>query len=114
MLSHQDIQEIVANVQFSNWKFILTNTPPVLHVEFVAPDLVTGEVETQKSRKWLLSYWMTRSEVVQTCFLAIMTAVEHELRESFKYKDKAIYGPHFDVEWLLQHPEFDIRKELAS
>lgn len=54
-----------------------------------------------KGRKWLLSPHMVRSEVVSTIFKAVMTFEEHEIRERFLYKGKAIYGPHLDVEALL-------------
>jgi hypothetical protein len=117
MLSEARIQEIVDAVSFEDWKFILHyELPPViwLQVEFVAPDLVTGRPETQKGRKWLLSHHMTKSEIVGTCFKAIMTVVEHEVRETFKYKKKAIYGPHFDVDWLTRSPEFDVRTDAAD
>ena len=52
------------------------------------------------TRKWRLSRHMTCSEVVQTAFKCVLTAAEHEVREAFKYKNKAIFGPHFDVEAL--------------
>ena len=52
-------------------------------------------------RKWFLSEHMTRSEVIQTVFLAVMTATEHEVRETFKYRGHAVYSPHFNVERLV-------------
>lgn len=62
----------------------------------------TGEKTLQKGRKWLLSPYMTKSEVVQTAFKAVITAVEHEARENFRYKSKPIFGPHFNVDRLLE------------
>ena len=44
---------------------------------------------------------MTKSEIVQTAFLAVLTAAEHEIRETFKYHDAAIFGPHFNVDRLV-------------
>jgi hypothetical protein len=117
MFSEAQIQEIIDEVTFDEWKFILHyELPPIiwLQVEFIAPDLVTGKPELQKGRKWLLSHHMTKSEIVATCFKAVMTVVEHEVRETFKYKTKAIYGPHFDVDWLTKSPEFDIRRDPAD
>jgi hypothetical protein len=43
---------------------------------------------------------MTRSEVVQTALKAVLSAEEHEARERFLYKGKAVFGPHFDVDVL--------------
>lgn len=53
------------------------------------------------SRKWIISAYATKSEVVQTLLKAILTAIEHEAREQFTYKDRAIFGPHFDIEALV-------------
>lgn len=68
-------------------------------------DNVTGEPLAWKGRKWLLSRHMTPSEVVQTAFLATMTAVEHEAREQFLYRGEPVLDPHFDIEqlYLLRH-----------
>lgn len=53
-------------------------------------------------RKWTISDHMTRSEVVQTIFKALLTWWEHEVRESFKYMGQAIFGPHIDVLQLVE------------
>lgn len=77
-----------------------------LQVTFTAPDWSKARGRyanpsvQQTGRKWRLSEHMTRSEIVQTAFLAVLTAEEHEAREQFLYKGRAIFGPHFDVENL--------------
>ena len=55
-----------------------------------------------ESRKWRLSRWMVKSEVINTCFMAVMAAEEHEIRERFKYRGQAIYGPHYNVDVLAE------------
>lgn len=55
----------------------------------------------QRGRKWRLSEHMTPSEVVRTQFMAVMAVVEHEVRELFLYRGGAIFGPHIDIEALL-------------
>jgi hypothetical protein len=68
----------------------------------------------QKGRKWTLSPYMTKSEVVQTAFKAIMTAEEHEIREKFTYRGKTIFGPHFNVDMLAEMCEqeaLDVRQD---
>lgn len=52
-------------------------------------------------RKWFISQHATRSEVVQTVLKAILTALEHEAREHFRYKGRAIFAPHFSVDGLV-------------
>ena len=63
---------------------------------------VTGETTAWRGRKWLLSEHMTDGEIVQTSFLATMTAVEHEARELFTYKGRSILDPHYDIEKLVE------------
>lgn len=63
---------------------------------------VTGESWNWRGRKWFLSEHMTNSEIVGTAFKAILTAVEHEAREMFKYRGESIYDPHYDVEKLVE------------
>lgn len=64
-------------------------------------DVYTNAVERQHTRKWLLSPAMTDSEIVQTIFKCALTSFEHRCREAFKYKGKRIFGPHFDVNDLV-------------
>ena len=59
-----------------------------------------GGVNEQHGRWWVLSPHMTKSEFVQTLFKAVMTAVEHEVREWFHYKGQPVLRPHFDVDAL--------------
>jgi hypothetical protein len=98
--------DITAEIQFRDWKFMIgeyDDTPGrcYLVIEFEELCIVTGQPATQRSRKWLLSEHMTRGEVVQTAWLAVRTALMHEARESFKYRDRLIFGPHFDLDALV-------------
>ena len=76
------------------------NGPLFLQVKFVTVNVVTGLPYTALGRKWLLSEHMVKSEIVATAMKAVLAAEEHEARELFKYKGKAIYNPHIDVEML--------------
>lgn len=49
----------------------------------------------------MLSPYMCPNEIVTTAFKAVMTAMEHEVRESFRYKDVAIFNPHLDPDALV-------------
>ena len=85
----------------------------------VAPDdsYLQFVSEGQHGRKWRLSPHMTRSEIVQTAFMAVLTWEEHECRERFKYKGQRVFGPHFNVEALAklcEQGQLDIRDEKFS
>jgi len=73
-----------------------------MQATYVDADIYTGEEGVQSSRRWLLSPAMTDSEIVSTAFKLCLTSAEHRCREAFTYKDARIFGPHFDVEDLVQ------------
>lgn len=103
-LTKEDFQYILSDVHYCGWDFFIGEDGDryYLQLAWQDEDCDTGQVETMTSRKWVLSPHMTRSEVVQTALKAVLTAVEHEVRERFKYQGQAIFGPHFDVDVLAR------------
>lgn len=99
-----DFEAILTDVEFLHFDFhiLQENDRCFLQASFTALDTVSREMKTQKTRKWMLSPWMTKSEVVGTAFKCVITAVEHEARESFTYKEERIYSPHYDVDALAE------------
>lgn len=94
-LTYTEQREILNEVSYKDWTFKLTFD--YLQVSF------TGCDGTQWSgRKWKLSDHMTKSELVQTALKAVLTAEEHESREQFRYKGRTLFGPHLDVDALLE------------
>lgn len=63
---------------------------------------VTGNEVSWRGRKWLLSEHMTDGEIVQTVFKAVLTAMEHEVRELFLYRGHSIFDPHYDIDKLVE------------
>jgi hypothetical protein len=113
MLTIESAQSILDRVRYKDWKFIVRECLGSLdlQVRFMAPDSHDGHLDTQGGRRWLLSHHMTDSEVVQTAMKAVLTAEEHEAREMFLYRGKAIFGPHLDVETLVEMAERQDRRE---
>lgn len=96
-------RNVVSRVSYPNREFHVTYSSGrhYLQLQYTAPDAQRpGDLIRNYGRKWNLSIHMTDSEIVQTCFKAIMTSIEHEAREYFKYRGRSIFGPHFDVEKL--------------
>lgn len=87
-------------VRHRDWRFHLQEEPLALQVHFIGVDASSGLPALVHGRKWLLSEHMTKSELVQTAFKAVVTALEHEAREHFLYKGRPVFGPHFDVDEL--------------
>lgn len=60
----------------------------------------TGKPWNWSGRWHRLSDHSTDSEIVATCFHAIITALEHEARESFRFEGQPVYDSHLDVRQL--------------
>lgn len=115
-----EIEDLLEKVKFQDWEFYLGTRGMELYlqVKFDAPCTVEGgQPQKQHGRKWFISEHMTKSEIVQTAFKAVITALEHEAREMFTYRDRPVFGPHFDVDALhgiCQHFLLDKREEMAA
>lgn len=88
-----------------NWQIVFHEYRPGVWtlrvVEADGIDNVTGERMEWAGRRWLLSQHMTDGEIAQTILKAILTAVEHEVRELLKFDGLAIFNPHFGFDALL-------------
>lgn len=62
----------------------------------------SGLKEVQFTRRWLIRPDASTSEIVQTALKCVLTALEHEAREQFLYRDRAVFGPHHDVDALWE------------
>ena len=103
-MTYQYMTELANLITYKDWKILVKTDGPraYLQVEFIDRDLVSGLLSPQRGRKWFLSEHMTRSEFVQTAFKAVLTAEEHEAREQFRYRGRMIFGPHFDVDAMVE------------
>lgn len=92
-------RQVIAKVAYKDWWFERVNTPGqfTFRVAFHAVDTASRERTIQRGRHWLLTPNMTDAEIVRTALLAVLTAEEHEARESFLYDGKPLFGPHFDL-----------------
>ena len=73
---------------------------------------------TQFCRKWRLENEFTTSDIVKTAWIATLSAEEHEAREIFKYKGASVFGPHVDVDALVDlvkmKKNLDLRDEVMA
>lgn len=108
----EDLKDIVMDVSYKDgWEFRAKQLENgyFLQVCFEAHDAVTGVLTMQYGRKWYISKYMTKSEVVQTCFYACQKAEEHECRENFMYKNAQIFNPHYEIDELYDFCQHTIR-----
>src|SRR6266404_5985956 len=97
------MQSIVDECHYPHYEFLVEYDERgaiFLQGHYVENDVLTRKPEVQHTRKWFLSPKMVKSEVVQTVFKCVMTSMEHRVREWFRYRGRAIFGPHFDVDSL--------------
>jgi hypothetical protein len=73
-----------------------------IEVQCKRPDTYTGEFGTGYGGKRYLRDEMTDSEIVRNIFGAFMAYEEHECREAFQFRGVRIFGPHIDVEYLVE------------
>ncbi len=98
-----EARDILSQVAYRDWTFHVGDG--YLQVQFSAaanPLDPASPAAVMHGRKFLLSAFMTRSELIQTALLAVLQAEEHEARERFLYRGRPVFGPHFDVEKLVE------------
>jgi|SRR5579859_637364 len=114
-MRQSQIEKLLSEITFQDWRFELVSSLDKLYLQVVAQGEDSrnpGTFYRWKGRKWLLSPHMTESEIVQTALKAVLTCVEHEAREQFQWKGRAIYSPHISIRALFQICEtLDTRKE---
>ena len=71
-------------------------------LELVHKQVQLGKELKEEERKAYINPAQTDSSIVRTVLARFMAYFEHEVREAFLYKGKRIYGPHIDVEALLE------------
>lgn len=102
-MNYSEIKGIVDDVTFMDYDIRVIDADRIyLQGQYYEPDVETGETKLQKTRKWLLSEHMTKSEIVQTAFKLAITSMEHRTREHFQYKGQRVYSPHYDVDALVE------------
>lgn len=102
-----EIQSLLSQIEYKDWDIVFREegARPYLQIQFMAPDSFTGVVEKQYCRKWMLSRFMTDSEIVRTAYKAIEAAVIHEMQEDFRFMKQPVYRPHMDIYAMLELSE---------
>lgn len=102
-MTKAQLDDVVSNCSFPGMTLRAAKVGPLLCVygTYEEPDTITGKVEVQTTRLWLIEPGATVGGVVGPCFKLCLTSMEHRTRESFKYRDQAIYHPHHNPEVLV-------------
>jgi hypothetical protein len=97
MMTLKILQHLLTRVSFRDWRFAASESGGGFLVQV---GFKVGRTR-QYGRKWYVSAHAVENEVIQTALMAVLTALEHEAREDFRYRGEAIYAPHFAPEALL-------------
>ncbi len=96
-------RHMLTKVSYPGFNFVIV-TKGLNHFLQIHCDSIcntTGKAYCWNSRKWYISPHSTEAEVVQTCFMAVLAAIEHEAREQFKYLKQPIFRPHYNLTFLV-------------
>lgn len=74
----------------------------LIQVKAFVTDNHTLSVSCQKGGKHYISAYAIDDEVIMKAWKACYDFVVHEAREGFKYKGQAIFGPHFQVDEMVE------------
>lgn len=113
-MTPDEARDILKDIGYPGWTFaIIEHTRGSVNSEFSLVGRFISSVDgfDCTTRKWRLSYFMTKSEVIQTAFKAVITSAEHQAREHFLYRGRAVFGPHFNVDALWDIAE---KKDIRS
>lgn len=94
------LMTVVSRIQYPGVHVELEHREHGLCLRVHCPDgvcAVTGEAAPWQGRAWPVSLDTTNADIVQTAFKAILTAVEHEVREQFLFQGERVMDPHRDM-----------------
>lgn len=66
----------------------------LLWVEFMRPDIHTGEMGWGRGRDEVIRVGAYEGSVVKTAWVLFRMVVEHEMMEGFQYEGSRIFNPH--------------------
>lgn len=95
------LMTVVSRIQFPGVTFQLEHKEHGLALRVHCPDgvcAVTGEPAPWQGRPWPISLNITNGDLVNTAFKALLTAVEHEARELFRFQGEQVMNPHRNLE----------------
>lgn len=95
---------IVDRINFPQYNFDVEPIEDEFYIQvyYNEADILTGTVEEQKGRKWVFPAGQTEGQIVQTCFKAVLTSLEHRCREHFTYDNKLVMQPHLPLKKLIK------------
>lgn len=112
------VRAIAQHVDYRpDYEWEIEQTDGGVYVELLhwRPDALDGHMDWGRSGRRYLSPDMTISQIVRALFGLALGYEEHEVREFFRYRGKQVFGPHIDVEALVDVADrVDFAASVAS
>lgn len=112
MLTADEIKKIVGRIECSDRSFVITASTSqydgsrliTIHVEYEEADVDVpdGLPMTQRSRRWIIEPTDGETEIVNTCFAAVMRSYDHVVKEHFTYDGVRVFSPHTSIEKRME------------
>lgn len=86
----KSVKSVVKGVRHSGYEFVVAvefEGAVTLRVRYYEGDAY------QFGRPWIIEFGCHPIQIVQTCFLALMTSIEHRVREEFTWQGLPIMHP---------------------
>lgn len=97
-LTEDVVRELAAEIHYRDWRLHVGSMGDGSYIQWRFADERSVE---HSGRKWYVSTHATPGEVLRTALAAAIAAEEHEARERFTFRDKAIFHPHHSIEAYL-------------
>ena len=99
-----EMRKVLELCQYPGYTYHLSEVmyeSPYLVCTYDEPNGVTGKTEQRVTRRWMLTPEITPSELVETAFRCVLTAMEQRVREMFAYRGRPVMDWNHDVEMLV-------------
>jgi hypothetical protein len=111
----RSVEAVLADVEFDpRYALFVSEEDKQLYLQvgIIGPDNYSPQDEQKivYGRKWRIERGLPTSEVIQTCYLALQKAREHEIRErlvlSLNGRKTTPFNNHHDLPLMAMHAEF--------
>ena len=102
----EQLKDIVLRVNYPDHRWLIGDDGSSLFIQIAYDEVDVDEPERglreQRGRKWKISRWMIEDEVFRTMLAASLASAEHRVREHFLVDGVRVFGPHLDINQLIE------------
>lgn len=99
------VKKLVAEVQCDPYDYVARDIAEgvvVIQAEMWRKDMITGEYGWGQGGEYVVRTSTPDDVIIKICLRASLDYAEHEVREGFKWRGKAVCGPHVSLESIWE------------